>query len=335
MELEKQERINYIDIARAFAIFLVVLGHTLTSGRIRTAVYAFHMPLFFIISGMLLKRKDAEFTEEDLLKVLKKRTFSYYIPYLVWGLFYSALSMDTLIKILYGTRKMLDQVKTLTSLWFLPTLLVASVISEIVLFSIKKIHNHIAGVAGFCILFFAVGFGLPRISPYGYPMNFNVGCVAAGFMLLGYLLKNINIFCYRSVGSCAVITLISILFFIVVFHFLPPTIGKVAMYEGGYGNIPIFMANALMGSFSVISLACLFDRIFTTNMLLNLVGKNTMGILVIHKPIVEYGDKIVTAWGLSNNDIHVALVITVIGCILSLFLTIIITRIVPELLGKG
>ncbi len=45
-----------MDYARVFAALLVIYGHVLPyDSNIRTFIYAFHMPFFFIVSGMLHK----------------------------------------------------------------------------------------------------------------------------------------------------------------------------------------------------------------------------------------------------------------------------------------
>lgn len=56
------KRIAYIDSIKGFAILLVVMGHTFHDFKgINMAfidfIYAFHMPLFFIISGYLGYKK--------------------------------------------------------------------------------------------------------------------------------------------------------------------------------------------------------------------------------------------------------------------------------------
>lgn len=48
-------RNGVLDIARGLAIILVVIGHSGTYKYIRDSIYLFHMPLFFFISGILLK----------------------------------------------------------------------------------------------------------------------------------------------------------------------------------------------------------------------------------------------------------------------------------------
>lgn len=53
-----RKRIEYIDLAKAIAILLMVLGHCASLNDIpliRSVIYSFHMPLFFIISGYFFK----------------------------------------------------------------------------------------------------------------------------------------------------------------------------------------------------------------------------------------------------------------------------------------
>lgn len=60
-----KQRINWIDWAKVFAIYLVVLGHLLSKtgreGYIFNFIYSFHMPFFFFISGYLFTIKENNF----------------------------------------------------------------------------------------------------------------------------------------------------------------------------------------------------------------------------------------------------------------------------------
>jgi fucose 4-O-acetylase-like acetyltransferase len=49
------ERLDWVDVARGIGIFAVVIGHVWTRGGLRDAMYSFHMPLFFLLSGMLAR----------------------------------------------------------------------------------------------------------------------------------------------------------------------------------------------------------------------------------------------------------------------------------------
>lgn len=48
-----KERIEYYDVAKGILILLVVLGHVFETGIINQYIYSFHMPAFFIISGIM------------------------------------------------------------------------------------------------------------------------------------------------------------------------------------------------------------------------------------------------------------------------------------------
>ena len=61
-EMDIKQRLTYIDIARAIGILFVVLGHVnqfyrdsqgIENSQTLIFIYAFHMPLFFILSGIL------------------------------------------------------------------------------------------------------------------------------------------------------------------------------------------------------------------------------------------------------------------------------------------
>ena len=56
-----KERIHWIDIAKGIAIMLVVIGHVpdaFDAPFYRVAIYTFHMPLFFFLSGYVFSEKE-------------------------------------------------------------------------------------------------------------------------------------------------------------------------------------------------------------------------------------------------------------------------------------
>ena len=75
-------RKTYIDYMRAFAILLVIAGHANAfNDPVKNWIYSFHMPLFFIISGLTLSEKklSSKIVEKEDPGVLL-------VPYIVWGL---------------------------------------------------------------------------------------------------------------------------------------------------------------------------------------------------------------------------------------------------------
>lgn len=80
-------RLDYIDVLKGFAIFLMVMGHALSwsystdvvrtpdNAFVRNLIYAFHMPLFFFLSGYVTDLKNKEWTFSYCKQTLKKRFF--------------------------------------------------------------------------------------------------------------------------------------------------------------------------------------------------------------------------------------------------------------------
>lgn len=80
-----KERIGYIDAAKAVAILLVILGHCSMDelgayGKyLHRLIYSFHMPLFFLISGMFIRPRPVG-------EALKKYGRAYLVPYFLVSL---------------------------------------------------------------------------------------------------------------------------------------------------------------------------------------------------------------------------------------------------------
>lgn len=73
------KRIDYIDILKAIGIILMVMGHISFGTHFYIFIHAFHMPLFFFISGYLYKRKDFKSFFVGKLKSLL-------LPYYIFGM---------------------------------------------------------------------------------------------------------------------------------------------------------------------------------------------------------------------------------------------------------
>lgn len=96
--MEKKLRLNYIDALKGFAIFLMVMGHALSwsypqgyertpdNAFIRNLIYAFHMPLFFFMSGYVIDLYDKIWNMSFCASIIKKRFCSLLVPCVVWFL---------------------------------------------------------------------------------------------------------------------------------------------------------------------------------------------------------------------------------------------------------
>lgn len=88
-----------IDICRGIGILLVVLGHSLKQTGTDNSVfdllifliYAFHMPLFFFLSGFVATKILDLTTQSSKLDYIKKRAVRLLIPYFFIGVLYMPL----------------------------------------------------------------------------------------------------------------------------------------------------------------------------------------------------------------------------------------------------
>ena len=137
------ERLKWVDCAKGIAIILVVMGHALTffSPNLNLGVriiYSFHMPLFFILTGIVSaysyeKLKFKEFTIHKV-KSLMVPYLIFAIPLLIYKLFRDYfngnLKIDEtmILNTVFITRK-----SFISGLWFLPCLLVAQCIMHFIM----------------------------------------------------------------------------------------------------------------------------------------------------------------------------------------------------------
>src|SRR4030065_1660166 len=82
-------RIAWVDHAKALGICMVVLGHTAGLPAFgMNLIYSFHMPLFFFLSGYLLKEIHLQQSLSGFLKRMWRTLLVPYICFWVLSYFY-------------------------------------------------------------------------------------------------------------------------------------------------------------------------------------------------------------------------------------------------------
>lgn len=77
------DRDKSLDIAKGIGILLMVIGHCYhTENIVLKTIYSFHMPLFFIVSGMLLSMAGG-----DLVLLSEPHAHWFHISSLSWRIF--------------------------------------------------------------------------------------------------------------------------------------------------------------------------------------------------------------------------------------------------------
>lgn len=118
-----KQRIGWIDVAKGNAIILMVLGHSSLPDTIQSWIFAFHMPLFFIVSGL-----TTSWSKDNFHAFFLKKSISLGRPFVI----YSAVCILTInalnLSDLSWSKGWGDY-----ALWFVPVLFLALLLSKLVL----------------------------------------------------------------------------------------------------------------------------------------------------------------------------------------------------------
>ncbi len=161
---QKSVRHTWLDVAKGIGIILVVYGHIMINGalytQIRDVVYAFHMPLFFAISGYtIMPGRIKDFTV--------KRAQNLLIPYAVYLFLIGApLAMSThnlhhrsaLLEFLFYLYGGDHLVVFMTAFWFVTCLFFSIVLYKVMLTFFKSplSYGMILSVIALYLLAYAV-----------------------------------------------------------------------------------------------------------------------------------------------------------------------------------
>lgn len=183
-----------IDIIKGILILLVVIGHS-CDGIVHDIIFLFHMPLFFIISGLFIRKESLD------RQYLKKRLSKMLVPYFTYGIFDCLMcrsNMKYVLKLIWGGRYMPGTYWYVTC--FLFTLFLFYLLTRH--FSDKTCKCLIIAGGGIsiiesCILTGQLGKKIGAVSPLfstiikmlnspGIPWNLDVSLLALLYLSIGY-----------------------------------------------------------------------------------------------------------------------------------------------------
>ena len=266
------QRIEFLDLAKGIGIILVVIGHSISSDNlIGKWIYSFHMPLFFLISGMCFFEQRYRF----FIPFFHKRMKELFLPFVYFTLLLSILSLmifdDYPIEDLrYGAPG---------ALWFLNVLF----ISEIIYFYIDKYARiYAANRIILLLLILVISIGLDKLHIH---LIYNLSSVflAMFFYGIGHSYRSFIIRYVQKISRNKRISL-----FILILFFLVPAIVVFLTDETiscAGNNIPspliIFLIMPFMGVFGIF-LFTFFIKNTTFKKILLYLGQNTLIIMCLH-----------------------------------------------------
>ena len=279
-------RNNTIDIAKGIGIFLIIISHSVYfGGFIHNWIFAFHVPLFFILSGLFFK-------EDNLLSLIKKKAKSLILPYFIFYLI--GLTITLAIPQLrshltiYGICKDIylgvpDNVHV-SSVWFLMCLFFAMLILEALLL-LKKKNVYISCILLVCIVVLGLSFGsFPKIlsifPAHRLPLDIDCACVALFFLWFGFFFKE-KIFDKITVieqkkSSWLRIALCVMLILSIILTILNK---RVNLHGMTYNNWILYIVEAIVGFFLVILLSITVAHSVFLKKIFTWLGRNSLKIM--------------------------------------------------------
>lgn len=337
---QSNNRIRWIDVAKALTILLVVFGHTVSGDIPRKIVYSFHVAAFFFLSGMLCKA-------EDTGKQIKKDIVRILIPYYIFGIVsivifavlgkFAAGKLNIAADASFG-RNLLElliacpkgnRMKFNMPLWFLPCLFVTKLLYY-KLYDLCKGKSSLVLLSGLVVA--AAGFIYTRFVGISLPFNLNVAFkmvlfFAAGRSFFLALPKLERLFSTRGKTLFLGIALLVAAFLIAGFS---PRVN----YSGDtFPNILAFLTTSCLGILGL----CFLSMGICQCSAMEYVGKRTLAILLMHKfPVLLFQTVGPAALLLDNTGAYgvlSAIAVSLISIGLCLVAEKIISRWMPFLFG--
>lgn len=260
-------RIPFIDATRCIALFLTVFAHLYSvDSEVRLYVYAFHMPLFFLLSGYL--HRD---THSGILIVkMARRLLVPFAFFLFLGYLYFVISSGNLRSdIIKGSIRGIILGKSILAndiLWFLLAFFLVRIIGNLF---ILYPRTAFAPTVLLFILFY--------LSKHNW-LYLGSAFMALPFYLLGHYGRNIILsICsskYRLLNAAALLGISAL---------LTSVNGRVSMMATSYGNtgyglldIAVFYTNAVFGCMAIL---CIASSIPSSGCFTSVIARSAISIV--------------------------------------------------------
>ena len=284
-------RVDYVDIFRAFGIIFMVMGHIGFGGRFDYFIHAFHMPMFFFVSGMFFNPE-----ERNYLSVVRKKARTLLIPYVCFGAFHYLVW-------LYMNRRGLDYLSMLRhlllvnteglglagALWFLTALfLTQCMYYALSIFVRNKFTRNVI-----IILLTLFGLSAYHVWPFRLYWAFGASCVGLGLYHAGYLLTTHGKLFTLSLPQTLIAGVVA-----TAMIFMNGYVNmRLGIYGNGGGGMIFSFVNALVSSVVGLNLSKLIHSYFKTSKLdshLQYIGRNSIIYVCMNQIVIHAATRLVS-----------------------------------------
>ena len=281
-------RIKAIDIAKGIGILAVIIGHCYsTPGYILVKIlYAFHMPLFFIISGILLANKESNGKSLEIKKAahllankesngksleIKKAAHSLLIPYFIFDILFSiCISVSTGFTELGNNILSTISFVGITATWFLPCLFFV----EVLFWFLEHVNDKIRIII--IIALFIIGLFCPSI---GYLKVLLRVFIGLGFYSLGFYFSKVLLQLQKWYISI-----------VLIIAFIASALcnDTIDLYSMKLGNPVLYTISSMCGSMLLLQFSIfLSSKNHKIQNGITFLGRNTLIILCTHVFLIE------------------------------------------------
>ncbi len=310
-----EQRKDWVDVAKAIGIILVVYGHVirgLESAGIWTnqesyafldnVIYSFHMPLFFFLSGLFIQ---GSLNRQGKFSFFKSKIDTIFYPYLLWSILQGSIevvlsnytngsvSFQSVFSLLWAPR---------AQFWFLYALFFISLISMFMIGSRLKILL----CTSVCLAAYLVE------EPSALNMHYVTNNIV--FLMLGVLFASSKLGNLPSYSAALSLSLFCALH--VASNMWPA--------DSSIGNGLFKFAIAVSGIFFIIAISQLLSR--KSWSLVIFIGQSSMAIYLMHI-LTGSGIRVILSKFMNINDVYLhATLGTLFGVVLPLIAVLVIKK---------
>ncbi|GAC1317195.1 MAG: acyltransferase family protein [Collimonas sp.] len=274
---------GFIDNAKAIGMVLVVLGHSRgLPDYLVTLIFSFHVPLFFFISGFLIKPGKLDVAiSRNAKKVLQTLAIPYFLFFLLGFLYWLATrNIGAKALLSAGQAWYLPIAGLFTGLesdlfvdpplWFFPCLIMTAITYH----ASRKFLTSTAATCIFGGLAFVVTL-FWKDSPVRLPLSLDSMWIALSFYAVGQYVREKNFFNRMTQGYLFLVFIVAAALLV----YAAGCNGKVDFANMHFGRLPaLYMLTALLGIIATFAVSALFP----VSRISAWISKNTLTIFPVH-----------------------------------------------------
>ena len=321
------KREEWIDLLRAFAMFMVVFAHTINSDRFYQLFAPVIMPLFYFLSGFFLGFK------KDFVSYIKGIIYRMVLPMFV----FSAFPLFVVkYAVLGSSQEALAYIKSFLlgfEVWFIPSFMITQVLCYGLYHLLKKNELLVFVVSVGC---FFLGILLRDVSVLDI-WSMNTALTGVFFAMSGKLFfVHRDVIISKYISKTWVFAIALLLYCVMIgltLRFYPDE--AMSFHHMYYYNIPICLI-LIISSFTVCIFIALKIKPNVLTKYVTIMGQNTLVIYLASGIVAIVLFKVFGVIGLKTKGFNLveSLIVSIIECVVCTIISVICGKVCPILIGK-